>query len=100
MQNLNRYGEGRIPVGWHHHHPPPCGRRCPADAAACDATSVFFSVDDRAVHRAYFTSPYMIALVSGKGPGRRLEDPLQRAYGWKDGMIREIAFSYWEGAQA
>jgi hypothetical protein len=96
MQDLTRCGEGRAPVGWHHNHPPPCGRRCPDDQPACDSTSVFYSLDDRALHRAYFSAPYMFALVSGKGPGRRLDDPIQRAFGWRDGTIQEIAFSIYE----
>jgi len=96
MRELVRGGEGRVPVGWAHNHPPPCGRRCPDPPPPCDAGSVFFSVDDRVVHRTYFAAPYMIAVVSGKGPGRRIDDPLQKAYGWRDGMIGEIAFSTYE----
>ncbi|MDR3703755.1 MAG: hypothetical protein P4L56_29165 [Candidatus Sulfopaludibacter sp.] len=96
VQHLNRRGEGRVPVGWHHNHPPPCSRQCPADAPACASSSVFFSLDDRVVHRSYFSVPYMFAVVSGKGTGRRLDDPEQRAYGWRGGIIHEIAFSTYE----
>jgi hypothetical protein len=93
VRELAREGGGRTPVGWAHNHPTPCGGPCPADRPPCDADSVFFSVDDRVVHRCYFRAPYMVAVVSGKGAGRPLHDPLQRAWSWSGGLIREIEFS-------
>jgi hypothetical protein len=80
-------------VGWHHNHPPPCGRTCLMTIPACATENVFFSVADRTVHRRGFDSPYMVALVTGKGAHRRADDPVLRAFGWRNGMIRERTFT-------
>jgi hypothetical protein len=85
---LERRESGQVILGWHHNHPPPCGRECLMKVPACDTENVFFSLDDRAVHRSAFDRPYMVALVSGKGKGLRADDPLMRAYGWQRGRIR------------
>jgi hypothetical protein len=87
-----RRGDGLILCGWHHNHPPPCGRSCLMLVPACSTRTVFLSIDDRAVFRASFGAPYMVGLVSGKGEGRRADDPHLRAYGWKDGVLCEREF--------
>jgi hypothetical protein len=86
---LERRKSDQVILGWHHNHPPPCGRECLMKVPACDTENVFFSLDDRAVHRSAFDRPYMVALVSGKGKGVRADDPLTRAYGWRHGRIRQ-----------
>jgi len=92
-----RRGDGESLVGWHHNHPPKCGRDCLMVVPACDNESVFLSVDDYAVFLASFCSPYMVGLISGKGKGRRADDPIMRAYGWRDGTVREIPFTAFGG---
>ena len=88
-----RRATGEAVLGWHHNHPPKCGRDCLAVVPACDNDSVFLSVDDYNVFLASFSSPYMVGLITGKGSGRRADDPIVRAYGWHDGVIREIPFT-------
>ena len=80
-------------LGWHHNHPPKCGRDCLQIVPACDNDSVFLSIDDYNVFLASFSAPYMVGLISGKGAGRRADDPIVRAYGWRDGVVREIPFT-------
>jgi hypothetical protein len=92
QQQLSHRPEDAI-LGWHHNHPPPCGQLCLATVPACKTASVFFSVDDREVHRASFAAPFMVALVSGKGSGQRADDPIVRAYGWKDGVVEPIEYA-------
>jgi hypothetical protein len=92
QEHLRRGGSQSL-VGWHHSHPPKCGRDCLMVVPACDNDSVFLSVDDYAVFLASFCSPYMVGLISGKGKGRRADDPIVRAYGWGDGVVREIPFT-------
>jgi proteasome lid subunit RPN8/RPN11 len=91
-QELARRKDGQIIVGWAHHHPVPCGRDCLMTVPACKTENVFFSIADRTVHRSGFAAPYMVAFVAGKGAYRRADDPLIRAYAWRDGLIRESAF--------
>jgi len=79
-------------AGWHHNHPPPCGRDCLAHVPACKTATVFLSADDRAVFRASFAAPYHVGLVSGKGSERRPEDPVVRAYGWRDAVLEELNY--------
>jgi hypothetical protein len=93
QRELARGGSDRVILGWHHNHPPPCGRDCLMKIPACDTENVLFSLDDRVVHRSAFSRPYMVALVSGKGKGRRADDPLMRAYGWRRGIICEKEWS-------
>ena len=93
QQEYLRRGGGESLVGWHHNHPPKCGRDCLMVVPPCDNDSVFLSVDDNAVFLAGFGSPYMVGLISGKGKGRRADDPVVRAYGWRDGVVREIPFA-------
>jgi hypothetical protein len=88
-QEIARRGDGAIICGWHHNHPPPCGRECLQTVPACKSQSIFFSSDDRLVHRASFPVPYMIALVSGKGSEVRADCPEVKAYGWHDAVIQE-----------
>jgi proteasome lid subunit RPN8/RPN11 len=87
-QELTGRRDGQVIVGWHHNHPPPCGSTCLQLVPPCQSDSVFFSVDDRIVHRSAFPQPYMVALVSGKGAGCRADRPLIRAFGWRRGRIR------------
>lgn len=93
QQEHLRRGNGDHLVGWHHNHPPRCGQECLLAVPACDNDSVFLSVDDYAVFLASFASPYMVGLISGKGKGRRADDPIVRAYGWTDGVVKEIPFT-------
>jgi proteasome lid subunit RPN8/RPN11 len=93
QQALAERASDEVILGWHHNHPPPCGRECLMTVPACGTENVMFSVDDRVVHRSAFDRPYMVALVSGKGAGRRADDPLVRAYGWQRGLIREMEWS-------
>ena len=60
---------------------------------ACGTDNVAFSMNDRIVHRSAFGRPYMVALVSGKGSGRRADDPSLGAYGWQRGRICERTWS-------
>jgi hypothetical protein len=60
---------------------------------ACKTETVFLSSDDQAVFRASFGAAYMVGLVSGKGAGLRADEPLVRAYGWGDAVLREIDFA-------
>ena len=92
-RELERRGDGAGLVGWHHNHPPKCGSDCEMVVPACDNDSVFLSVDDYAVFLASFCAPYMIGLISGKGKGQRAGDPIVRAYGWRDAVVREIDFT-------
>ena len=85
-------GDGESLLGWHHNHPPPCGRDCLARVPACETATVFLSADDRAVFRSSFAAPFQIGLVSGKGSGRRPEDPIVHAYGWRDGVLEEMSY--------
>ena len=94
---LDERGSGQSIVGWCHNHPPPCGRKCLMTVPACATANVFFSVADRTVHRRGFGNPYMVALVAGKGAHRRADDPVFRAFGWRNGMIRERSFTTFEG---
>jgi hypothetical protein len=85
--------DGAVILGWAHTHPPVCGAACLQHVPACETGMLFFSIpDDHAVHRAAFPARYMVALVSGKEPGRRADEPGVRAYGWKDGGIAERQF--------
>ena len=95
-----RRNDGQAILGWHHNHPPPCGRECLQTLPACSTENLFFSVADRAVHRASFGAPYMVGLVSGKGAQRRADDPVVRAYGWRHGVICERSFSSFENGVA
>jgi hypothetical protein len=92
-RELERRATGQMILGWHHNHPPPCARQCLMTVPTCGTDNVFFSIADRVVHRRGFVSPYMVALVTGKVPQRRADDPGVRAFGWSDGVIRERAFS-------
>jgi hypothetical protein len=76
--------------------PPPCGATCLQHTPACKTETVFFSRDDRAVHRASFLAPYMIALVSGKAVDRRADDPAVQAYGWENAVVTQKAFTVFE----
>jgi hypothetical protein len=93
QQALVARGTDQVIVGWHHSHPPPCGKACLMTIPACATDYVFFSVADRTVHRRGFWRPYMVALVSGKGANRRADDPIVRAYGWRNALIRERTFT-------
>jgi hypothetical protein len=95
-----RRNNGQEILGWHHNHPPPCGRDCLQTLPACNTENLFFSVADRAVHRASFHAPYMVGLVSGKGAQRRADDPVIRAYGWRNGVICERPFDTFENGVA
>jgi len=95
-RELERRATGQVILGWHHNHPPPCARQCLMTIPACGTDNLFFSffsAADRVVHRRGFVSPFMVALVTGKAPHRRADDPGVRAFGWSDGVIRERAFS-------
>ena len=89
---------GETIVGWHHNHPPPCGAGCLQVSPPCKSRTPFFSLADRSVHRASFSAPYMVALVSGKEADRGADDAVIQAYGWRDGVIREREFSIYEEA--
>ena len=93
QQELERRGTDQVILGYHHNHPPLCGRECLMTIPACSTDNVFFSVDDRVVHRSAFSRPYMVALVSGKGAERRADDPVMKAYGWRRGRICEKEWS-------
>ena len=93
QQELARRATGETIVGWHHNHPPPCGGGCLQQVPACGSGTLFFSVDDRILHRASFPAPYMVALVSGKEPGRPADEPKMKAYGWQDATIKEGTFT-------
>ena len=80
-------------VGWHHNHPPKCGRSCLENLPPCKVQTLFLSLDDRMVHAASFSSPYMIAAVSGKVADTRADDPSLRVYGWQDAVITERPYS-------
>lgn len=85
--------DGAIAVGWAHNH-PPCGSDCLRVVPPCQNSTLFLSAPaDRAVHRACFSAPYMIALVSGKAAGRRASEPEVRAWGWRDAAIVAREFS-------
>lgn len=86
-------GGVRSILGWHHNHPPPCGQSCLMLIPACKTETVFLSSDDRAVFRASFGAAYMVGLVSGKGASLRADEPVVRAYGWGDAVLREIDFT-------
>jgi proteasome lid subunit RPN8/RPN11 len=80
--------DGAVVVGWAHTHPPPCGGDCLRTVPPCRNDTLFLSAPaDRRVHRACFSMPYMLALVSGKAAGRRASDPEVRAWGWRDAAI-------------
>jgi proteasome lid subunit RPN8/RPN11 len=80
--------DGAVVVGWAHSHPPPCGRECLGTEPPCANDTLFLSAPaDRAVQRACFSAPYMIALVSGKAAGRPASQPEVRAWGWRDAAI-------------
>jgi proteasome lid subunit RPN8/RPN11 len=86
--------DGAVVVGWTHNHPAPCGRDCLRVVPPCQNSTLFLSAPaDRAVHRACFSAPYMIALVSGKAAGRRVSEPEVRAWGWRDAAIVAREFS-------
>jgi hypothetical protein len=85
--------DGTTICGWHHNHPPPCGGECLMIVPACKTETVFFSTDDRLVHRTSFPAPYMVALVSGKESEKRADQPGVRAYGWQDSLVKERGFS-------
>jgi hypothetical protein len=91
-EELEARRNGAEMVAWAHNHPPTCGRDCLMKVPACGTDSVFFSLQDRVLHRASFAAPYMVALVGGKGADRRADDPIVRAYGWRDGVIQERSF--------
>jgi hypothetical protein len=93
QEELDRRGAGHVILGHHHNHPPSCGRKCLMTIPACATDNVFFSIDDRVVHRSAFSRPYMVALVSGKGAERRADDPVMKAYGWRRGRICEKAWA-------
>jgi hypothetical protein len=93
QRELESRGSNHVILGWHHNHPPPCGYQCLSAVPPCGTDNVVFSVDDRMVHRSAFGRPYMVGLVCGKGPGRRADDPLIRAYGWHRGRICEREWS-------
>jgi proteasome lid subunit RPN8/RPN11 len=86
---LRRRGSDQVLLGWAHNHPPPCGRTCLMTVPPCRTDNVSFSLQDRIVHRSAFGRPYMVGVVSGKGAGRRADDPVIRAYGWRRGRICE-----------
>jgi len=92
QHELSVRANGEIIVGWWHNHPPPCGQECRLIVPPCQSRTVFFSSADRAVHRSSFITPYMVALVSGKGAGRGPHDPETSAYGWQGGQIVEREF--------
>ena len=92
QRTLEARGTGQVIAGWHHSHPPACGRLCLQTVPACATDNVFFSAADRDVHRRGFNAPYMVGLVSGKGAHRRADDPVMRAFGWRDGVIGEKTF--------
>jgi hypothetical protein len=93
QHELERRGADHVILGHHHNHPPACGRKCLMTIPACSTNNVFFSIDDRIVHRSAFSRPYMVALVSGKGADRRADDPVMKAYGWRRGRIGELQWS-------
>ncbi len=93
QRELERRGREDMILGWHHNHPPPCGYQCLMTIPPCRTDNVAFSMNDRIVHRSAFGRPYMVALVSGKGPGKRADDPVLRAYGWQRGRICERPWS-------
>jgi hypothetical protein len=88
--------DGAVLLGWAHNHPPPaCLATCLQSVPNC--SMLFFSnPQDHEVHRAAFAAPYMVALVSGKEPGRRADEPGVRAFGWQDGRIAERRFQVFE----
>ncbi len=88
--------DGAVLLGWAHNHPPPaCVATCPQPTPTC--SMLFFSnPQDHEVHRAAFAAPYMVALVSGKEPGRRADEPGVRAFGWQEGRIAERRFQVFE----
>ena len=88
--------DGAVIVGWAHTHPPVCGAACLQRVPTCSTGMLFFSSDDHAVHRAAFPARYMVALVSGKEPGRRADEPGVRAFGWQEGGIVERRFQVFE----
>jgi proteasome lid subunit RPN8/RPN11 len=96
QRELERRGSEDMILGWHHNHPPPCGHQCLMTIPPCRTDNVAFSMNDRIVHRSAFGRPYMVALVSGKGPGKRADDPVLRAYGWQRGRISERTWSVFE----
>jgi hypothetical protein len=93
QRELECRGSSDVILGWHHNHPPPCGHQCLMTIPACGTDNVAFSMNDRIVHRSAFARPYLVALVSGKGTGRRADDPVLRAYGWRQGRICELGWS-------
>jgi hypothetical protein len=93
QRELEQRGTDHVILGHHHNHPPHCGSECLMTVPACSTDNVFFSVDDRIVHRSAFGKPYMVALVSGKGAQRRADNPVMKAYGWRRGLICEREYS-------
>jgi proteasome lid subunit RPN8/RPN11 len=85
--------DGAVICGWHHNHPPPCGGECLPVVPPCKTATLFFSLDDRLVHRASFAASWMIALVSGKEAERRADQPGVRAWGWRDGIVQQTDFT-------
>ena len=77
-------------VGWHHNHPPFCRAARDRQDAGCDLGSVFWSSDDSVVQWVSFPARFMVALVSGKAPGRRADEPVMQAYGWRDAAIAAV----------
>jgi proteasome lid subunit RPN8/RPN11 len=76
-----------IIAGWWHTH-PPC-ERC-LERSDCAAETVFFSAEDREVHRSAFPLRHAVGLVAGKVRDASARDPGFRLYGWMQGAIVEL----------
>ncbi|HLV79237.1 MAG TPA: hypothetical protein VKT32_03115, partial [Chthonomonadaceae bacterium] len=87
-------GRGEMWLAWIHSHPSRFWCHCPPEAQRqCPLGKQFFSVDDKALHRAVFSRAYHTALVTGDRPlpegGWEMVHAL---YGWRDGRIAPRSF--------
>ena len=96
-REVNRRNDGMAILGWAHNHPPPCKRACLGVVPACPSDNLFFSPQDRTVHRAGFSAPYTVALVAGKAAEGGRTPPGSARFGWRDGVIVEKSFGAFGG---
>ena len=91
LEMRNRPGE--IILGWQHSH-TWCGQ-CPK-RAECQASTVFWSQDDEAVHESAFPQPYNTGLVVGLDHKQEGSPYSYKMFGWQDGLIRERGFNVFD----
>ncbi|NIA16312.1 MAG: hypothetical protein GWP08_19805, partial [Nitrospiraceae bacterium] len=87
LETRNRPGE--VILGWQHSH-TWCGK-C-EKRSECQSSTVFWSLDDEAVHESAFPQPYNIGLVVGLDHKQEGSPYSFKMFGWQDGLIRERGF--------